>query len=58
VYKGFLGDLHFYGILQIADVDKIFANLSELCEVSSTAYFHVHINYMYFIKLILILCLY
>ncbi len=33
VYKGFLDELHFHGILKIADVDKIFANLSELCEV-------------------------
>ena len=33
VYKGFLEELHFHGILKIADVDKIFANLSELCEV-------------------------
>ena len=35
VYKGFLDELHFHGILKIADVDKIFANLSELCEVWS-----------------------
>lgn len=35
VYKGFLEELHFHGVLKIADVDKIFANLSELCEVSS-----------------------
>ena len=34
VYKGFLEELHFHGILKVADVDKIFANLSELCEVS------------------------
>ncbi len=34
VYKGFLDELHFHGILKIADVDKIFANLSGLCEVS------------------------
>jgi len=33
VYKGFLEVLHFHGILVLADVDKIFANLSELCEV-------------------------
>lgn len=33
VYKGFLDELHFHGILKIADVDKIFANLSGLCEV-------------------------
>lgn len=33
VYKGFLEELHFHGILKVADVDKIFANLSELCEV-------------------------
>lgn len=33
IYKGFLEELHFYGILKIADTDKIFANLSELCEV-------------------------
>lgn len=33
VYKGFLEELHFHGVLKIADVDKIFANLSELCEV-------------------------
>lgn len=33
VYKGFLVELHFHGILTIADIDKIFANLSELCEV-------------------------
>ena len=33
MYKGFLDELHFHGILKIADVDKIFANLSELCEV-------------------------
>ena len=36
VYKGFLEELHFHGILKIADIDKIFANLSELCEVSNT----------------------
>ena len=35
VYKGFLEELHFHGILKVADVDKIFANLSELCEVST-----------------------
>ena len=33
VYKGFLEELHFHNILKIADVDKIFANLSEMCEV-------------------------
>ena len=33
VYKGFLEELHFHGVLKVADVDKIFANLSELCEV-------------------------
>ncbi len=33
VYKSFLELLHFHGILMVADVDKIFANLSELCEV-------------------------
>ncbi|XP_064400266.1 pleckstrin homology domain-containing family G member 6-like [Halichondria panicea] len=36
VYKGFLDELHFHGILKIADVDKIFANLSGLCELSSS----------------------
>ena len=35
VYKGFLEELHFNGILQLAEVNKIFANLSELCELSS-----------------------
>ena len=33
VYKGFLEELHFHGVLKVADVDKVFANLSELCEV-------------------------
>ena len=33
VYKRFLEVLHFHGILVVADIDKIFANLSELCEV-------------------------
>ena len=33
VYKTFLEELHFHQILKVADVDKIFANLSELCEV-------------------------
>ena len=36
MYKGFLEELHFHDILKIADVDKIFANLSELCELSSS----------------------
>lgn len=35
VYRAFLEELHFYGILQVADMEKIFANLSELVEVSS-----------------------
>lgn len=33
VYKKFLEELHFHQILKVADIDKIFANLSELCEV-------------------------
>lgn len=33
IYKGFLEELHFYGVLKVADTEKIFANLSELCEV-------------------------
>lgn len=37
VYKAFLEELHFYGILQVADMEKIFANLSELVEVSRHA---------------------
>ena len=39
VYKGFLEELHFHGVLKVADVDKIFANLSELCEVSTSVCF-------------------
>ena len=35
VYKTFLEELHFHQILKVADVDKIFANLSELCQVWS-----------------------
>ena len=35
VYKNFLEELHFHQILGVADVDKIFANVSELCEVWS-----------------------
>ena len=42
VYKAFLEELQFYGVLAVADVQKIFANLSELVEVSllyiSTSY--------------------
>ena len=37
VYKAFLEELQFYGFLAIADVQKIFANLSELVEVGSGA---------------------
>ena len=33
VYKNFLEELHFHQILKVADIDKIFANLSELCQV-------------------------
>lgn len=33
VYKAFLEELQFYGFLVVADVQKIFANLSELVEV-------------------------
>lgn len=33
VYKSFLEELQFYGFLAVADVQKIFANLSELVEV-------------------------
>ena len=33
VYKAFLEELHFHGLLQVADINKLFANLSELCEV-------------------------
>ena len=33
VYKAFLEEVQFYGYLLIADVQKIFANLSELVEV-------------------------
>ena len=42
VYKGFLEELHFHGILKVADVDKIFANLSELCEVRKMLCRHVY----------------
>jgi hypothetical protein len=35
VYKAFLEELQFYGLLAVADVQKIFANLSELVEVLS-----------------------
>lgn len=35
VYKKFLEELHFHQILKVADIDKIFANLSELCELTS-----------------------
>ena len=38
VYKNFLEELHFHQILKVADGDKIFANLSELCEVSIYTY--------------------
>ena len=34
VYKNFLEELHFHQLLKVADTDKIFANLSELCEVT------------------------
>jgi hypothetical protein len=34
VYKAFLEELQFYGLLAVADVQKIFANLSELVELS------------------------
>lgn len=43
VYKTFLEELHFHQILKVADVDKIFANLSELCEVG------IYAAYMYII---------
>lgn len=36
IYKGFLEELHFYDLLVVADTDKIFANLSELCELSAS----------------------
>jgi hypothetical protein len=36
VYKAFLEELQFYGYLVVADVQKIFANLSELVELSIT----------------------
>lgn len=36
VYKAFLEELQFYGFLAVADVQKIFANLSELVEVGGT----------------------
>jgi hypothetical protein len=36
VYKAFLEELQFYGYLVVADVQKIFANLSELVELSMT----------------------
>jgi len=35
VYKAFLEELHFHGLLKVADIDKLFANLSELCELSA-----------------------
>lgn len=35
MYKAFLEELQFYGLLVVADVQKIFANLSELVEVLS-----------------------
>lgn len=52
VYKNFLEELHFHQILKVADIDKIFANLSELCEV-----YHIVIN---FLELVLcnVLCVY
>lgn len=37
VYKAFLEELHFHGLLKVADIDKLFANLSELCEVGDTS---------------------
>ncbi|XP_019856097.1 PREDICTED: uncharacterized protein LOC100634507 [Amphimedon queenslandica] len=36
VYKGFLEELHFHRVLEEAKIEKIFANLSELCELSSS----------------------
>lgn len=36
VYKGFLEELHFHRVLEEAKIEKIFANLSELCEVRGT----------------------
>lgn len=38
VYKNFLEELHFHQILKVADGDKIFANISELCEVNTHHY--------------------
>lgn len=46
VYKNFLEELHFHQILKVADGDKIFANLSELCEVSTrTSYPYRAVSY-------------
>jgi hypothetical protein len=36
VYKGFLEELHFHGLLREAKIEKIFANISELCELTSS----------------------
>ena len=33
MYKAFLEELQFYGLLTVADIQKIFANLNELVEV-------------------------
>lgn len=37
MYKAFLEELQFYGFLVVADVQKIFANLSELVEVGTAS---------------------